>query len=118
MHAQGLTGVRLSGSRPDAIAAIRRSQMAQAIDEHLDRMASIDEADRSNDFNKRCQWRRHGRKSTIVQYADISTDAFFRIKGRVRVTYYSECDREVTLRIIRKVKYLVYWKGRAMANFG
>jgi transposase-like protein len=49
MQAQGLEwgeGYREFGR--DAIGAILRGQMEQAIDEHLDRMASLDEADRRN----------------------------------------------------------------------
>lgn len=46
VQARGLDGMRATGSRPGAIAAILRGQMAQAIDGHLDRMASVDEADR------------------------------------------------------------------------
>ncbi len=49
MQAQGLDwgeGYRALGR--DAIAAILQGQMGQAIDEHLDRMAVLDEADRRN----------------------------------------------------------------------
>jgi putative transposase len=49
MQAQGLEwgeGYRALGR--DAIAGIVQGQMAQAIDEHLDRMAALDEADRRN----------------------------------------------------------------------
>jgi hypothetical protein len=35
-------GLRLAGSRPGAIAAILQGQMAQAVDEQLDQMASLD----------------------------------------------------------------------------
>ncbi len=54
MQAQGLDwgeGYRALGR--DAIAAILRGQMTQAVDEHLDRMASLDEADRRNGFYPR-----------------------------------------------------------------
>jgi putative transposase len=54
MQAQGLEwgeGYRSLGR--DAIAAIVQGQMAQAVDEHLDRMATLDEADRRNGFYAR-----------------------------------------------------------------
>jgi putative transposase len=54
MQAQGLKwgeGYRSLGR--DAIAAIVQGQMAQAVDEHLDRMATLDEADRRNGFYAR-----------------------------------------------------------------
>jgi len=54
MQAQGLEwgeGYRCLGR--DAIGAILRSQMDQAIDEHLDRMAALDEADRRNGSYRR-----------------------------------------------------------------
>src|ERR1043166_6045976 len=49
MQAQGLEwgeGYRALGR--DAIATILQGQMGQAIDEHLERMAALDEADRRN----------------------------------------------------------------------
>jgi len=54
MQTQGLEwgeGYRSLGR--DAIAAIVQGQMAQAVDEHLDRMATLDEADRRNGFYAR-----------------------------------------------------------------
>jgi len=54
MQAEGLEwgeGYRDLGR--EAIAAILQSQMAQAIDEHLDRMALLDEADRRNGCYRR-----------------------------------------------------------------
>src|SRR6266481_8518276 len=54
MQAQGLEwgeGYRSLGR--DAIAAIVQGQMAQAVDEHLDRMATLDEADLRNGFYRR-----------------------------------------------------------------
>jgi putative transposase len=54
MQAQGLDwgeGYRALGR--DAIAAILQGQMGQAVDEHLDRMAALDEADRRNGFYPR-----------------------------------------------------------------
>src|SRR5260370_39783836 len=49
MQAQGLDwGEGYRGLRRAAIAAILQGQMAQAIDQHLDRMAALDEADRRN----------------------------------------------------------------------
>lgn len=54
MQAQGLDwgeGYRSLGR--DAIAAILQGQMGQAIDDHLDRMASLDEADRRNGSYRR-----------------------------------------------------------------
>jgi hypothetical protein len=50
MQADGLEwGEGYRGLGRDAIAAILQSQMAQAIDNHLDRLALRDEADRSSD---------------------------------------------------------------------
>jgi hypothetical protein len=47
MQAQGLEwGEGYRGLGREAIAAILQGQMAQAIDQHLDRMAAVDEADR------------------------------------------------------------------------
>jgi transposase-like protein len=49
MQAEGLEwgeGYRHLGR--EAIAAVLQGQMAQAIDDHLDRMALLDEADRRN----------------------------------------------------------------------
>ncbi len=54
MQAQGLEwgeGYRALGR--DAIAAILQTQMGQAIDEHLDRMAALDQADRRNGSYRR-----------------------------------------------------------------
>src|ERR1700752_427795 len=49
MQAQGLEwGEGYRGLGRDAIAAILRGQMERAVDEHLDRMASLAEADRRN----------------------------------------------------------------------
>jgi transposase-like protein len=49
MQAQGLDwGEGYRGLGRAAIAAILQGQMAQAIDQHLDRMAALDEADRRN----------------------------------------------------------------------
>jgi putative transposase len=49
MQAQGLEwGESYRNLGRDAIGAILRSQMDRAIDEHLDRMASLDQADRRN----------------------------------------------------------------------
>jgi CRP-like cAMP-binding protein len=44
-----------------------------------------------------CHWRRYPAKSTIVQYGDDRADVFLLINGDVRMTYYSECGREVTV---------------------
>ena len=54
MQAQGLEwgdGYRSLGR--EAIAAILQGQMAQAVDQHLDRMAAMDEADRRNGSYRR-----------------------------------------------------------------
>ena len=54
MQAQGLEwgeGYRALGR--DAIAVILQTQMGQAIDQHLDRMAALDQADRRNGCYRR-----------------------------------------------------------------
>jgi putative transposase len=54
MQAQGLDwGEGYRGLGRAAIAAILQGQMAQAIDQHLDRMAALDEADRRNGSYRR-----------------------------------------------------------------
>jgi transposase-like protein len=54
MQAQGLEwGEGYRGLGRQAIAAILQGQMAQAIDEHLDRMALLDDADRRNGSYRR-----------------------------------------------------------------
>ena len=54
MQAQGLEwGEGYRGLGREAIAAILQGQMAQAIDQHLDRMAAVDEADRRNGYYPR-----------------------------------------------------------------
>jgi putative transposase len=54
MQAQGLEwGDGYRGLGREAIAAILQGQMAQAIDDHLDRMALLDEADRRNGSYRR-----------------------------------------------------------------
>ena len=54
MQAQGLEwGEGYRGLGREAIAAILQGQMAQAIDQHLDRMAAVDEADRRNGYYHR-----------------------------------------------------------------
>jgi putative transposase len=54
MQAQGLEwGEGYRGLGREAIAAIVQSQMAQAVDEHLDRMALLDQADRRNGCYRR-----------------------------------------------------------------
>ena len=54
MQAQGLEwGEGYRGLGREAIAAILQGQMAQAIDEHLDRMAVLEEADRRNGSYRR-----------------------------------------------------------------
>src|SRR5919108_5021432 len=54
MQAQGLEwGDGYRGLGREAIAAILQSQMAQAIDDHLDRMALLDAADRRNGSYRR-----------------------------------------------------------------
>ena len=54
MQADGLEwGEGYRGFGRDAIAAILQSQMAQAIDDHLDRMTLLDEADRRNGYYRR-----------------------------------------------------------------
>jgi hypothetical protein len=54
MQADGLEwGDGYRGLGGEAIAAILQGQMAQAIDEHLDRMALLDEADRRNSSYRR-----------------------------------------------------------------
>jgi putative transposase len=54
MQAQGLEwGEGYRGLGREAIAAILQGQMAQAVDEHLDRMALLDQADRRNGCYRR-----------------------------------------------------------------
>lgn len=54
MQAQGLEwGESYRPLGRQAIAAILQGQMAQAIDDHLDRMSALDEADRRNGFYSR-----------------------------------------------------------------
>jgi transposase-like protein len=54
MQAQGLEwGEGYRGLGREVIAAILQGQMAQAIDQHLDRMAAADEADRRNGYYHR-----------------------------------------------------------------
>jgi hypothetical protein len=54
MHGEGVEwGEGYRGLGRDAIAAILQGQMAQAVNEHLDRMALLDEADRCNGFYRR-----------------------------------------------------------------
>jgi len=54
MRADGLErGEGYRGLGRDAIAGILQGQMAQAIDDHLDRMALLDEADRRNGSYRR-----------------------------------------------------------------
>ena len=54
MQAQGLEwGEGYRGLGRKAIAAILQGQMAQAVDQHLDRMAAVDEADRRNGYYHR-----------------------------------------------------------------
>jgi putative transposase len=54
MQAEGLEwGEGYQGLGREAIAAILQGQMAQAIDDHLDRMALLDEADRRNGCYRR-----------------------------------------------------------------
>jgi transposase-like protein len=54
MQAQGLEwGEGYRGLGREAIAAILQGQMAQAIDQHLDRMALLDQADRRNGYYHR-----------------------------------------------------------------
>lgn len=54
MQAQGLEwGEGYRGLGREAIAAILQGQMAQAIDQHLGRMAAVDEADRRNGYYHR-----------------------------------------------------------------
>ena len=54
MQAQGLEwGEGYRGLGREAIAAILQGQMARAVDQHLDRMAVLDEADRRNGYYHR-----------------------------------------------------------------
>jgi len=54
MQAEGLEwGEGYRGLGRDAITAVLQGQMAQTIDEHLDRMALLDEADRRNGYYRR-----------------------------------------------------------------
>jgi hypothetical protein len=74
MQAQGLEwseDYRGLGRR--ALAAILTGQMAQAIDEHLDRLAALDQADRRNGF-----YRRH----LLTELGEI--DSRYRAPGALR----------------------------------
>jgi CRP/FNR family transcriptional regulator, cyclic AMP receptor protein len=48
--------------------------------------------------SRRCQWRRYPADRIILGYREDSRDVFFVVRGRVRVTYFAECGREVSFR--------------------
>jgi len=47
---------------------------------------------------RRCQWRRYRAHQFILGYRDDSREVFFVVRGQVRVTFFSECGREVSFR--------------------
>jgi CRP/FNR family transcriptional regulator, cyclic AMP receptor protein len=49
-------------------------------------------------LSQRCQWRRYHGHQIILGYRDDSRDLFFVVRGQVRVTFFSECGREVSFR--------------------
>jgi CRP/FNR family cyclic AMP-dependent transcriptional regulator len=46
----------------------------------------------------RCRWRRYRAHRMILGYQDDGREVFFIIGGRVRVTFFSKCGREVSFR--------------------
>jgi CRP-like cAMP-binding protein len=49
-------------------------------------------------LSQRCQWCRYRAHQIILGYRDDSRDVFFVARGQVRVTFFSECGREVSFR--------------------
>jgi len=49
-------------------------------------------------LDRRCRFRRLARDAHIVGYQDETTDVYFVVQGRVRVTIFSSAGREVTFR--------------------
>ena len=49
-------------------------------------------------LSRRCQWRRYHAHQIILGYQDDSREVFFVVRGQVRVTFFSECGREVSFR--------------------
>ena len=49
-------------------------------------------------LSRRCQWRRYHAHQIILGYRDDSREVFFVVRGQVRVTFFSECGREVSFR--------------------
>ncbi|WP_207482869.1 Crp/Fnr family transcriptional regulator [Arenibaculum pallidiluteum] len=49
-------------------------------------------------LSARCRWRRFSSREEILRYGDETTDVFFIVRGRVRVTYYSLAGKEVMFR--------------------
>jgi CRP/FNR family transcriptional regulator, cyclic AMP receptor protein len=45
-----------------------------------------------------CSWRRYAPRQSIIEYGDEPNNVFFVTQGKVRATYYSLSDREVTFR--------------------
>jgi CRP/FNR family transcriptional regulator, cyclic AMP receptor protein len=49
-------------------------------------------------LSRRCQWRRYRAHQIVLGYRDDSREVFFIVRGQVRVTFFSECGREVSFR--------------------
>jgi CRP/FNR family cyclic AMP-dependent transcriptional regulator len=49
-------------------------------------------------LSRRCQWRRYRAHQIILGYRDESREVFFVVRGQARVTFFSECGREVSFR--------------------
>jgi CRP/FNR family transcriptional regulator, cyclic AMP receptor protein len=49
-------------------------------------------------LSRRCQWRRYRARQVILGYRDDGREVFFVVRGLVRVTFFSECGREVSFR--------------------
>jgi CRP/FNR family cyclic AMP-dependent transcriptional regulator len=49
-------------------------------------------------LSRRCQWRRYCAHQIILGYRDDSREVFLIVRGQVRVTFFSECGREVSFR--------------------
>jgi CRP/FNR family transcriptional regulator, cyclic AMP receptor protein len=54
--------------------------------------------DRLGSLERQCQFRRVPRDGLVVNHTDPTTDVYFVLHGRVRVTMYSRTGREVILR--------------------
>ena len=55
-------------------------------------------SDATTALARRCQWRRYRANQFILGYRDDSREVFFVVRGQARVTFFSECGREVSFR--------------------